>query len=266
MINKQAKPIIEHLGELRNRFVRIMISILVCTFALFMFSTRNISIDGRNIRIPYPDIYNNMASQIIIALQGIVLPEYVKLILTTPGQALSAQIYISLMCGVIISMPLILWELTGFIKPGLYKNEIKLLRNLLVPASLLFFIGAVFALFIMVPMTMEFLYRYGVSLQAETYITINEFVAFITFFMLAFGIAFQLPIIMWLSTKFGLISNTFWRDNWRYTLVLLVVIGAIITPDASGITMWLITIPMMVLYFIGYVASRNVSSERIVKT
>lgn len=71
---------------------------------------------------------------------------------------------------------------------------------------------------------------------------------------------------MWLSTKFGLISNTFWRDNWRYTLVLLVVIGAIITPDASGITMWLITIPMMVLYFIGYVASRNVSSERIVET
>ena len=71
---------------------------------------------------------------------------------------------------------------------------------------------------------------------------------------------------MWLSTRFGFISSTFWRDNWRYTLVLLVAIGAIITPDASGITMWLITIPMMLLYFIGYVASRNVSSKRIVET
>ena len=170
------------------------------------------------------------------------------------------------MCGVIISVPLILWELIGFVKPGLYKNEIKLLRNLLIPSSILFFAGAVFSLFIMIPMTMDFLYKYGISLQAETYITINEFVSFITFFILAFGIAFQLPIIMWLTTKLGFIKSTFWRDNWRYTLVLLVAIGAIITPDASGITMWLITIPMMLLYFIGYIASRNTKSRRTSET
>ena len=95
MINEQTKPIIEHVGELRNRFIRIMISILVCTFALFALSTRNITIDGRNFLIPYPNIYNNIASQIITILQEIVLPEYVRVILTTPGQALSAQIYVS---------------------------------------------------------------------------------------------------------------------------------------------------------------------------
>ena len=266
MINEQTKPIIEHVGELRNRFIRIMISILVCTFALFALSTRNVTIEGRNLLVPYPNIYDNIASKIITILQDIVLPEYVRVILTSPGQALSAQIYIALMCGVIISVPLILWELIGFVKPGLYKNEIKLLRNLLIPSSILFFAGAVFSLFIMIPMTMDFLYKYGISLQAETYITINEFVSFIVFFMMAFGLAFQLPIVMWLTTRLGFIKSTFWRDNWRYTLVLLVAIGAIITPDASGITMWLITIPMMLLYFIGYIASRNTKSRRTSET
>ena len=262
MINEKTKPIIEHVGELRNRFIRIMVSILVCTFALFALSTRNITLDGRNFVIPYPNIYNNMASQIITILQDIVLPEYVRVILTTPGQALSAQIYVAIMCGIVISIPLILWEIIGFVKPGLYKNEIKLLRNLLAPSSFLFFVGAVFALFVMIPMTMEFLYKYGVALEAETYITINEFVSFIVFFMMAFGLAFQLPIVMWLTTRLGFIKSTFWRDNWRYTLVFLVAIGAVITPDASGITMWLITIPMMLLYFIGYLASRNTKSTR----
>ena len=157
MINEKTKPIIEHVGELRNRFIRIMVSILVCTFALFALSTRNITLDGRNFVIPYPNIYNNMASQIITILQDIVLPEYVRVILTTPGQALSAQIYVAIMCGIVISIPLILWEIIGFVKPGLYKNEIKLLRNLLAPSSFLFFVGAVFALFVMIPMTMEFL-------------------------------------------------------------------------------------------------------------
>ena len=163
MINEKTKPIIEHVGELRNRFIRIMVSILVCTFALFALSIRNITLDGRNFVIPYPNIYNNIASKIITILQEIVLPEYVRVILTTPGQALSAQIYVAIMCGIVISIPLILWEIIGFVKPGLYKNEIKLLRNLLVPSSFLFFVGAVFALFVMIPMTMEFLYKYGVA-------------------------------------------------------------------------------------------------------
>lgn len=262
----KTRPIIEHVGELRNRLMRIVLSILICTFGIFIFSTRNIVINETDLTIPYPDIYNNIASQIIIALQEIVLPEYVKVILTTPGQALSAQIHIALIFGIIVSIPLILWEIIGFIKPGLYDNEIKLLRKLLIPATLLFLIGGLFSLFIMVPLTMEFLYKYGVSLQAETYITINEFVSFITFFVLAFGIAFQLPIIMWLTTKLGFIKNTFWKKNWRYTFVILVILGAIITPDASGITMWLITIPMMTLYVIGYIVSRNTTSKRTIKT
>ena len=84
-----------------------------------------------------------------------------------------------------------------------------MLRNLLAPSSFLFFIGAVFALFVMIPMTMEFLYKYGVALEAETYITINEFVSFIVFFMMAFGLAFQLPIVMWLTTRLGFIKSTY---------------------------------------------------------
>ena len=261
MNSDKTRPIIEHVHELRKRVIRVMGAIVVFSFSIFLFSIKEVNIDNRNITIPYPDIYNNIASKLITKLQEIVLPEYVEVILTTPGQALSAQIYISLLFGTIVSMPLILWEIIGFIKPGLYETERKLLRNLLVPALVLFSIGALFSLFVMVPLTLEFLYKYGISLQAETFITINDFVSFITFFLLAFGIAFQLPIIMWLITKLGVVKNSFWKENWRYTLLVLVVLGAMITPDASGITMWLITIPMMSLYILGYIITRNIKTK-----
>tara|TARA_Y100000782_G_C10061921_1_gene214079 strand:- start:333 stop:677 length:345 start_codon:yes stop_codon:yes gene_type:complete len=113
----------------------------------------------------------------------------------------------------------------------------------------------------MIPTTLEFLYRYGLSLRAETLITINEFISFIIFFVLAFGIAFQLPIIMWLLTKLEIVKSEVWKENWRYTFIILVILGAIITPDASGVTMWLITLPMMALYIIGYLTTRSIKQE-----
>jgi len=70
--------------------------------------------------------------------------------------------------------------------------------------------------------------------------------------MLAFGLSFELPVIMWLITSTGLVDYTFWRKNISYVVVLLTIYGAVITPDGSGITMWFVTIPMLILYVIGY--------------
>ena len=255
------RPIFEHVSELRNRVIRVFVVVILISSFVFIFSIQNIEIRGISVPIPYPDVYNNSAARLISMLQDMVLPSYVDIILTTPGQALSAQIYVSLLVGIVVSMPLILWQISAFVNPGLHRKEIKLLRNLLIPASLLFFIGSFFSLRIMIPTTLEFLYRYGLSLRAETLITINEFISFIIFFILAFGIAFQLPIIMWLLTKLEIVKSEVWKENWRYTFIILVILGAIITPDASGVTMWLITIPMMALYIIGYLTTRSIKQE-----
>ena len=81
-----------------------------------------------------------------------------------------------------------------------------------------------------------------------------DFVTFVLQFLLAFGVAFQLPLIMYAATASGIVDTKFWRKNIRYAIVVLIIIGAIVTPDGSGVTMWFISGPMVALYIIGMIA------------
>ncbi|MCP8323677.1 MAG: twin-arginine translocase subunit TatC, partial [Candidatus Methylarchaceae archaeon HK02M2] len=98
----------------------------------------------------------------------------------------------------------------------------------------------------------DFLYGYALPLGAQTFLTIDEFISFVLLFTLSFGISFQLPIIMVVLTSIGLIEPEFWKKNFSYAVLAIVIFGAIITPDGSGITMWFVVIPMMILYILGY--------------
>jgi len=84
-----------------------------------------------------------------------------------------------------------------------------------------------------------------------SFLSINEFVSFVLQFFIAFGVSFQLPLIMYTLSLTGLIDNRFWLKNFRYALIFIVIFGAVITPDGSGLTMWFISIPMLLLYSLG---------------
>jgi len=133
-----------------------------------------------------------------------------------------------------------------------------MVQRMVFPATVLFILGSLLALFFVIPFTMGFLYRYGLALGAETFITIDELISFVVFFVVAFGISFQLPVIMWLISKAGIVDANFWKANWRYVFVGLVIFGAVITPDGSGITMWFVALPMMGLYVLGYLSTRSI--------
>ena len=98
---------------------------------------------------------------------------------------------------------------------------------------------------------MEFLYRYGDSAGLVTFLNVIDFVTFVLQFLLAFGISFQLPLIMFAITVSGMVDAKFWRKNIRYAIIVIVIFGAIITPDGSGVTMWFIGAPMIGLYLAG---------------
>ena len=98
---------------------------------------------------------------------------------------------------------------------------------------------------------MDFLYRYGESAGLVTFLNVMDFVSFVLQFLLAFGLSFQLPLVMYAVTVSGMIDSNFWRKNIRYAIVIIVIFGAIITPDGSGVTMWFIAGPMITLYVIG---------------
>ena len=141
--------------------------------------------------------------------------------------------------------------MTGFIKPALKEREIHVSRAIALPALGLFIAGCLFSYILVVPYILDFLYKYGESSGIVTFLNIMDFVSFVLQFLLAFGLSFQLPLIMYAVTTSGIIDASFWRKNIRYAIVVIVIFGAVITPDGSGITMWFIAGPMFALYAAG---------------
>jgi Sec-independent protein secretion pathway component TatC len=195
-----------------------------------------------------------------------------------------------LLIGLICSLPIVIREIFGFISPAFVQikrkgetgdddvqnninNNLKQTKKenarsssslskiniikILLPVFLLFIFGVVFSYLLVIPFTLNFLYSYGESIGAETFLTVNDFITFVLQFVLGFGIAFQLPIIMYLLSLSGLTDSKFWQKNFRYAIIIITIFGAVITPDGSGVTMWFVALPMIALYAVGIIAIRR---------
>ena len=242
-----------HLNELRKRVLRIIIILGIITVFLLTFHAEPAQIGDVTIYYPTPEPLDNMAAQITNHMRDTLVPENVQLIQTAPGQAFFAQVYIAALVGILASMPIIVRELVGFIRPALKESEINVGRSISIPALGLFAAGCIFSYFFVVPYILEFLYRYGESAGLVTFLNVMDFVTFVLQFLLAFGISFQLPLVMYAVTVSGATDTKFWRRNTRYAIIVIVIFGAIITPDGSGVTMWFIAGPMIALYAAGMV-------------
>ncbi len=241
----------QHLEELRKRLLRIVLVIGIITVFILTFHAEPIEIAGITIYYPSPEPLNNIAAQITNQMKINLVPEDVQLIQTAPGQAFFAQVYIAALVGIVVGMPVIVKELVGFIKPALKENEIHVSRNITLPALGLFVTGCIFSYNLVIPYILDFLYRYGESAGLVTFLNVIEFVTFVLQFLLAFGFSFQLPLVMYAISVSGMVDSNFWRKNIRYAIVIIVIFGAAITPDGSGVTMWFIAGPMIALYGIG---------------
>jgi sec-independent protein translocase protein TatC len=264
--------IFEHINELRSRILRIVISLVIITVFSMSIGIKPIIIDldggaGDNnsnnantikLYYPYPDPFGNFALQVTKYMQNTLLPSEVKLIQTAPGQAFFANVYVSLLIGIIGSMPIIIKEIYGFISPAIGKHTKKIgIMNVFVPTVSLFIIGIAFSYVLVIPFTLNFLYDYGEAIGVETFLNINEFISFVLQFFLGFGIAFELPVVMYAISLTGVVDSKFWKKNFRYAAIILVIFGALITPDGSGITMWFIALPMISIYLLGMLAIRR---------
>jgi len=241
----------QHLEELRKRLLRIVLVIGIITAFILTFHAEPIQVGEITLYYPSPEPLNNIAAQITNHMKFNLVPEDVQLIQTAPGQAFFAQVYIAALVGIVVGMPVIIRELVGFIKPALKENEINVSRSITLPALGLFIAGCVFSYNFVIPYILEFLYRYGESAGLVTFLNIMDFVTFVLQFLLAFGFSFQLPLVMYAISASGMVDSNFWRKNIRYAIVIIVIFGAVITPDGSGVTMWFIAIPMIVLYVAG---------------
>jgi sec-independent protein translocase protein TatC len=307
--------IAEHFDELRIRLIHIVICIAIITIISMSFGIKTAIIpialpsqdagQQQNLTLYYlfPDPFNNIALQLTSFMKDTLLPPEVRLIQTAPGQVFFAQIHISLLIGLICSLPIVIREIFGFISPAFYQTKSnggfdnRDVRNtnteddaaqgnvqqtrkeegkkskrsfskidlfkIISPMFLLFIFGVVFSYVLVIPLTLEFLYKYGESIGVETLLTVNDFIAFVLQFILAFGIAFQLPVLMYVLSLSGLTDSKFWQRNFRYAIIIITVFGAIITPDGTGVTMWFIALPMIGLYALGIIAIRRKEGKAV---
>ena len=237
--------------DFRVRVLRIAIFMGLVTILCMTFSIGIFDFNGHKIPLPYLGPLNNIATQIIHAMQENLLPKNVKLIQVTPQGAFLTQIYVAGLIGIILAVPITIRELAAFVGPSLYQHEKAIIKKITIPAVGLFAIGCLFSYFVVIPYTLSFLYKYGESIGVSTFFNVSEFIPFVLQLLIAFGFSYQFPLIMWAITLFNIVEPKFWRNNLRYIIIILVMFGAIITPDGSGITMWFVAGPMLLLYLLG---------------
>ncbi len=245
----------ENLNELKKRFIIIMASLSVFTIFAFSFGVQTYQIDELSIPYPYFSIDGSVASTFFQKLKADLLPENVELIVTKPGDALFMQLGVSFFLGFVVALPILIHQIAKFITPALTRIEKSSVVKVLLSWMPLFIVGMVFSYVFIIPLMLNFLYGYVFALDVNPFLNINDFTSFVIQFIVAFGIIFTLPAIMGVLTAVG-VKPKIWKNNWRYALGLMIIFGALITPDGSMVTLVIVAGPMIVLYAIGYVVSR----------
>jgi sec-independent protein translocase protein TatC len=253
--------ILSILQEVRRRVVRIGI-VLAAIFGFLLFfqlKPFRLSILGTSVPFayPWPNPFYNIAAQLFIAMRQWMLPANVELLNVGVGDSIMVQMEIGFLVALILAMPWIVHEVGAFLVPALRKNERMLLRQIGIPATVLFALGTAIGLIWLTPFTFRLLFFYVAADGLAPVLGVQDFVTFALLYSLAFGVVFELPVFIYALTRLRIVKAAAWRKHWRGAVIGALVFGMIVTPDNSGITMLIIATPMIALYFGGaYFANR----------
>lgn len=248
--------ILDHVEELRQRLKWSFLTVMILFVFFAGFQARTADIGGVTVPYPYPDPLQPFASQFFNLTANYLTPPFVIITVLNPVEALIVQFKTAFFLALIVGMPIISQQMAMFLGPALYDREKRIILRLVLPSVALFAAGVLVAFFVVLPFTFNFLYSIALNIGVEQpLLRIDEFLDFVLLFMIGFGLAFQVPIVMYALTASGLVKAATWKKYWRFAIIGMFVFGALITPDGSGVTMLLIAIPMSILYVAGYVAA-----------
>lgn len=164
--------------------------------------------------------------------------------------------------GIIAAFPFLLFQLWRFVAPGLYVNERKWVRQITFFTSVCFLIGVMFAYFLMIPSMLSFAASFGTS-KIKNIIDVNEYFSFITIMLLASGLLFEMPMVSFVLSRFGIVSAGFLRKYRRHGIIINLVLAAAITPTTDPISMMIFAVPLLMLYEISvFVAAFGEKSKK----
>ncbi len=226
MSDETQEPFISHLIELRSRLIRSIIAVLAVFLCLVNWAR---------------DIYSLLAQPMLAAL-----PQGGHMIATDVAGAFFVPMKVTLMLSFLIALPYVLYQAWSFVAPGLYAKERKMTAPLLVASVMLFFCGMSFAFFVVFPTVFTFVNKFapeGVSVMTD----IDKYLTFVLTTFLAFGMTFEVPVIVIVLVKAGIVSIAKLKEVRSYVIVGAFVISAIFTPP-DVLSQFLMSIPLCLLY------------------
>ena len=215
-----------HIADLRKRLVISCLTVAAMFFVCFSF---------------YEPILNWM----MVPVEA-VLPKNSQMVAVEIQETFFTALKVAFFAGFIVSLPVIFWQLWLFLAPGLYDLEKKLVIPFVFFATLMFLSGSAFAYYIVVPVGFEFLINFG-STVVTVLPSIGKYVGFFTKLLIGFGIAFELPVITFFLAKIGLVDDRMLKDFFRYAIILIFVVSALLTPP-DVISQLLMAAPLTLLY------------------
>ncbi|TNE87446.1 MAG: twin-arginine translocase subunit TatC [Deltaproteobacteria bacterium] len=264
-VEQHRMPLLEHLKELRNRLVISIIALIIgmlislayteWLYAMLTAPVRQVLDSG----IEYPEadaLYAQLSAPIRTALAnaGLATDERIKgtlAITSSPLEGMYTYLRVGLVGGAVLASPVMAYQAWGFIAPGLYASERKVVLPLTFASTFLFLSGAMFAYAVIFPVAFPFFFA---VLDAQPMLSIDGYLSTIVRILLAFGLCFQLPVATWFLARMGLIDAKDMIVGFRYAIVAVFVVAAIITPP-DILTQILLGVPMVILYAVGIVVA-----------
>lgn len=223
MTDEKKLSLFEHLSELRKYIFYALIGLVICIIVSFIFIEYIIEI----LTAPVGGLDN---------LQAIEVTE-----------SISVYMKISLLSGFILSFPWIFFQLSRFVLPALKPNEKRWIFTAIPFATILFISGVLFAFYVMIPPSLEFLTN---LMGIKTFLRAKSYFNFIVNLIFWVGVCFEFPLIIYLLARLGILSSKFLIKGWRVSIVIIAILAAVITPTGDPINMALLMVPLIILYII----------------
>ncbi|WP_342330397.1 twin-arginine translocase subunit TatC [Pedobacter sp. FW305-3-2-15-E-R2A2] len=256
----------DHIDVLRKHLLRALAVVLVLTAGAFYYTDFIFNTIIMGPKNPNFWTYRMMCKLVekfpSIGSDFCITKIDAKIINTEMAGQFTLQLNSCVMVGIILGIPYLLFELWLFVKPALHENERKSASGFVAFASFLFFLGILFGYYMICPLSINFLTNFTVSPEIQNTFTIDSYLSSVMTLTLGSGVIFQLPVIIYILSKLGVMTPAFMRASRRYSTVLILIVAAIVTPTADPYTMLIVALPLFLLYELSIYISANIERKK----